>query len=90
MDKFAPLLKPFPSNDYTIKDTFDLTTDISQQNSKLFMASLDVDSLFTNAPLDIWIICLTELFKKSQTVSGPNKQVSDVFVNYQGKNYYIG
>ena len=49
--------------------------DITQQSSKLFMASLDVDSLFTNVPLDETIeICVNELFKSSQTVSGLNKQ----------------
>ena len=39
------------------------------------MASLDVDSLFTNVPLYEAIeICVNELFKSSQTVSGLNKQ----------------
>ena len=39
------------------------------------MASLDLDSLFTNVPLDETIeICVNELFKSSQTVSGLNKQ----------------
>ena len=39
------------------------------------MASLDEDSLFTNVPLDETIeICVNELFKTSQTVSGLNKQ----------------
>ena len=39
------------------------------------MASLDVDFLFTNVPLDETIeICVNELFKSSQTVSGLNKQ----------------
>ena len=39
------------------------------------MASLDVDSLFTNVRLDEAIeICVNELFKSSLTVSGLNKQ----------------
>ena len=39
------------------------------------MDFLDVDSLFTNVPLDETIqICFNELFKCSQTVSGLNKQ----------------
>ena len=72
---FVPLLKPFTSNNYTVKDSFDFAKDITQQSSKLFMASLDVDSLFTNVPLDETIeICVNELFKSSQTVSGLNKQ----------------
>ena len=42
---FGPLLKPFTSNNYTVKDSFDFAKDITQQSSKLFMAFLDVDSL---------------------------------------------
>ena len=72
---FVPLLKPFTSNNYTVKDSFDFAKDSTQQSSKLFMASLDVDSLFTNVLLDETIeICVNELFKSSQTVSGLNKQ----------------
>ena len=39
------------------------------------MASLDVDSLFTKVPFDETIeVCINELFKSSQTVSGLNKE----------------
>ena len=39
------------------------------------MASLDVDSLFTNIPLDETIkICIDEVFKSEMTVSGLNKK----------------
>ena len=39
------------------------------------MASLDVDSLFTNVLLDETIeICVNKLFKSCQTVSGLNKK----------------
>ena len=72
---FVPLLKPFTSNNYTVKDSFGFAKDNTQQSSKLFMASLDVDSLFTNVPLDEAIeICVNKLFKSCQTVSGLNKQ----------------
>ena len=71
---FVPLLKPF-TNNYTIKDSFDFAKEITQQSSKLFAASLDVDSLLTNVPLDETIeICANELFKSSPLVSGLNKQ----------------
>ena len=67
-------LKPFTSNNYTVKDSFDFAKDITQQSSKLFMASLDVDSLFTNVSLDETIeTCANKLFESSQTVSGLNK-----------------
>ena len=69
------MLKPFTSNNYTVKDSFDFAKDITQQSSKLFMASLDVDSLFTNVPLDETTeMRVNELFKSTQTVSGLKKQ----------------
>ena len=69
------MLKPFTSNSYKIKNFFDFAKDITQQSSKLFMASLDVDSLFTKVPFDETIeVCINELFKSSQTVSGLNKE----------------
>ena len=39
------------------------------------MASLDVESLFTNVSLDETVkICIDELFKSDMTVSGLNKK----------------
>ena len=43
---------------------------ITQQSSNFFMASVDMDSLFTNMPLEK---CVNKLFKSGQTVSGLNK-----------------
>ena len=62
-------------NEYTLKDSFEFAKDIINQNSNCFMASLDVDSLFTNVPLDETIkTCIDELFKSEMTVSGLNKK----------------
>ena len=72
---FVPFVKPFTSNNYTVNDSFVFAKDITQQSSKLFMAFRDVNSFFTNVPLDKTIeICVNQLFKSSQTVSGLNKQ----------------
>ena len=49
---FVPLLRDLTSNEYTLKDSFEFAKVICEQNSDLYMASLDVDSLFTNVPLD--------------------------------------
>ena len=58
---FVPLLKMFTSNNYTVKDSLDFAKDITQKSSKLFMGSLNVDSLFTNTPLDETIrMCVKE------------------------------
>ena len=49
---FVPLLKCFTMNEYTLKDSFEFAKDIINQNLNCFMASLDVETLFTNVPLD--------------------------------------
>ena len=61
-------------NEFTIKDSFAFAKEIVDQDSSLFMASLDVDSLFTNIPLDETInICTESIFNESDTVEGLNK-----------------
>ena len=49
---FVPLLKFFTMNEYPLKDSFEFSNDINNQNSKCFMAPLDVNPLFTNFFLD--------------------------------------
>ena len=68
-------------SEYTFKDSFEFPQDIINQNSNCFMASLDVDSLFTNVPLDETSkICIDELFKSEMTVSGlNNKEMFEIF-----------
>ena len=44
------LLSPLTSNDFTVKDSFTFAEDIRSQDQNLYMATLDVDSLFTNLP----------------------------------------
>ena len=71
----VPLLKCFTMNEYTLKDSFEFAKDITNQNSNCFMASIDVDSLFTNVPLDETIkMCIDELFKSDMTVFGLDKK----------------
>ena len=72
---FVPLLNCFTLNEYTLKDSFEFAKDITNQSLNGFMASLDVDSLFTNVALDETIkICIDKLFKSEMTVSGLNKK----------------
>ena len=71
---FVPLLKDLTYNDFTIKDSFEFAKNITEQDSKLFMASLDIESLFTNVPLDETIsICINELFKDNAEICGISK-----------------
>ena len=56
-------LTPSTANEFTVIDLFYFAEDISQQDSNLHMASLDVDSLFTNIPLEETIdICVDNLY----------------------------
>ena len=59
-----PFLRPLTQNECTVTDSFHFAEEISKQDSNLYMAILDVDSLFTNIPLDDNIdICIDSLYK---------------------------
>ena len=62
------------TNAFTVKDSFHFTKETVDQQHDLFLDSLDVDSLFTNIPLEGTIkICTNELFKESETVEDLSK-----------------
>ena len=66
-----PTLKPLTTNKFTVNDSFHFAEEIVDQQPDFFMGSLDVDSLFTNIPLEETIeICTNELFKESETAEG--------------------
>ena len=65
------LLKPHTENEYTVKDSFTFAKDIQSRSTSQYMASLDVDSLFTNIPLTETIdICCKLLFRDQPCVDG--------------------
>ena len=64
-------IQPFTSNEYTVRDTFHFVSIIDGKDHRLVMASLDVESLFTNIPLDETInIVTTKVFGKKRKVNG--------------------
>ena len=70
----VPVLNCLTVSEFTIKDSFVFAKEIVDQDSSLFMASLDVDSLLTNIPLDETInICTESIFNESDAVEGLNK-----------------
>ena len=72
---FVPLLRHLTSNEFTLKVSFEFAKIICEQDTGLFMASLDVDSLFTNVPLEETInIDVYELFKSNSSIHGLNKE----------------
>ena len=48
----VPILKPLTENEYTVHDSFSFANGVRKLSSKNLMASLDVESLFTNIPLE--------------------------------------
>ena len=68
------IMEPLTKNEHTVKDTFTFAHDIRSQDANAWMSSFDVDSLFTNIPLEETIdICCNELFKSSSLVAGLTK-----------------
>ena len=64
---FVPILKSLTSNEYTVNDSFPFAEKTVEQDSQYFMGSLDVDSLFTNIPLEETIdICTNTLFENTE------------------------
>ena len=67
-------MKPLTTNEFTVKHYFHFSEEKVNQQHDLFMGSLDVDSLFTNMPLESNIqVCPDELFEESETVEGLSK-----------------
>ena len=59
------LAKEFTINEYTVKDSFSFSNEIRNKSTSLYMASFNIQSLFTNISLDETIdICLELLFNK--------------------------
>ena len=64
-------MKPYTINQYIAKDSFVFTEDIHKEDTSLAMASLDLDSLFTNIPLKVTIDIYRDLlFDSKEAVDG--------------------
>ena len=93
----VPILEPLTKNQYVCKDSFSFAADVREQNPDLYMASFDVDSLFTNIPLDETIeICVKKLFGRKHKFKGFNRSgfrsllqfaVKDNLILFNGKFY---
>ena len=56
----VPILKS--SNEYTVQDSFAFAEEIVEQDATIFMGSLDVDSFFTDIPLEETINISTNIY----------------------------
>ena len=93
----VPILEPLTTNQFVCKDSFAFAAEIRNQNPGLYMSSFDVDSLFTNIPLDETIeICVKKLFGRKHKFKGFSKAnfrsllqyVKDNLILFNW-NYYI-
>ena len=67
--KLVPILSPFTSNEFSIHDSFSFPDKVSSFCSDHFMASLDIESLLTNIPLNEVIdICIDDLLCDTNTI----------------------
>ena len=68
------ILHTLTKNEDIVKDSFQFDEEICEEEPMLSMGSLDVDSLFTNIPLDETIdICLNQLSEDTNTIEGFTK-----------------
>ena len=67
-------IQPYTTNEHTVKDSFHFVSMIDSMDHRFVMASLDVDSLFTNIPLQETIDIVTEkVYAKVRKVNGITK-----------------
>ena len=86
----VPILEPLTTNKYTVKDSFKFATEIVEQDSSNFMGSLDIDSLFTNIPLEETIeIGTNNLFKNSDIAHGLKKSEFKDLLSLAAKESYF-
>ena len=68
------LLEPITTNMNSVKNSFEFSKEIADQDPGLFMNSLDVESLFTNIPLEESIsACYDSLFSNDAKVNNMNR-----------------
>ena len=70
----VPMLEPLTTNEHTIKDSFTFSEKLQSFDSKVVMASFDIELLFTNIPLQETIdLCVENLFQDRAHVDNLSK-----------------
>ena len=81
------------NNQYTVKDSFEFVNEITKINdtNRFFMCSFDVESLFTNVPLQETIdICVNSLYYNDDIlIKGLNKVQFNNLLNLALKDTYL-
>ena len=83
----TPLLSSLTTNEFVSKDSFEFARAVRNQNPDLYMASFDIDSLFTNVPLDETIeICTKKLFGRKRKFEGFTREQFKKLLSLAVKN----
>ena len=86
-----PILSSLVFNEYTFKDYFAIAEEITKADCNYAMASLDVESLFTNIPLEETIEnCVNDLlFNKSKIHNMTKQDVYDLLPSTGKESFLI-
>jgi hypothetical protein len=86
----TPLLSKLTKNEFVSKDSFEFAKIIRDQNPDFYMASFDIDSLFTNVPLEETIdITVNKLFGKKKKYEGFSKEQFRKLLSLAVKNSFF-
>ena len=86
----VPILSCLTINEFIVKDSFLFAKEIVEQDSNFYMGSLDVDSLFTNIPLEETINICTELIcDQNDSIEGLNKSEFKELLSLATKESYF-
>ena len=86
----VPRLASITANEFSVKDSFCFADEIVNQNSNFIVDNLDVDSLFTNIPLEEIInICCDTLFKEADIYEGCSKSEFRTLLSLASKESYF-
>ena len=86
----TPLLSGLTKNAFVSKDSFEFARVVRNQNPDLFMASFDIDSLFTNVPLDETIdISVKKLFGRKKKFEGFTREQFKKLLSLAVKNSFF-
>ena len=87
---FVTVLSPLSINEYTVNNSFAFAKEITKTNCNYLMAILDVESLFTNIPLEETIEnCVNDLFFDKYKIDNLTKQDVHDLLSAAGKESFI-
>ena len=89
----VPVLAPLTKNEYTVMNSYEFVGEVSKMNvdsNDMFMASFDVESLFTNIPLQETVdICMNSLFSSASEVLGITSKYFRMLIELAVTNSYF-